>query len=61
MHGADVLTWQKRMKARGWRIDADGWHGPQSAAVCLAFQTEKRLTRDGIVGSQTGPPPGPRP
>ncbi|MEV4414022.1 peptidoglycan-binding domain-containing protein [Catellatospora sp. NPDC049609] len=53
MHGADVLTWQKRMKARGWRIDADGWYGPQSAAVCLAFQTEKRLTRDGIVGPQT--------
>jgi hypothetical protein len=53
MHGTDVLTWQKRMKARGWRIDADGWYGPQSAAICLAFQREKHLTRDGIVGPKT--------
>lgn len=50
--GGDVRTWQARMAARGWRIDADGAYGPQSQQVCLAFQREKGLEADGIVGRQ---------
>ena len=53
MRGEDVRTWQARMSRRGWRIDVDGAYGPQSREVCLAFQREKRLVVDGIVGPET--------
>jgi len=53
MRGEDVRTWQARMRQRGWRIDVDGAYGPQSRQVCLAFQREKGLAVDGIVGPQT--------
>lgn len=53
MSGIDVRVWQGRMHARGWRIDADGWYGPQSELVCRTFQYEKHLTEDGIVGPVT--------
>ncbi len=53
MRGSDVRTWQKRMHARGWRITVDGAYGPQSEGVCRAFQREKGLTVDGIVGPVT--------
>lgn len=53
MHGADVRTWQAKMAARGWAITADGWYGPASQAVCRAFQAEKHLGVDGIVGPTT--------
>lgn len=53
MHGEDVRAWQQRMHDRGWRIDVDGWYGPASAAVARAFQTEKGLATDGIVGPAT--------
>ncbi|WP_051110402.1 peptidoglycan-binding domain-containing protein [Longispora albida] len=53
MNGQDVRTWQQRMSARGWSIGVDGWYGPQSASVCRAFQSEKSLGVDGIVGPIT--------
>jgi Putative peptidoglycan binding domain/Domain of unknown function (DUF1906) len=55
MHGADVATWQAQMLKRGWRAigAADGYYGPHSRDVCVAFQTEKRLPVDGIVGPVT--------
>jgi hypothetical protein len=53
MHGDDVRTWQARMRARGWSIAADGAYGPGSEAVCRAFQREKGLGVDGIVGPAT--------
>jgi hypothetical protein len=53
MRGDDVRTWQGRMKHRGWVITVDGAYGPKSEKVCRAFQTEKRLTVDGIVGPKT--------
>jgi hypothetical protein len=53
MAGADVRTWQARMRARGWKIDVDGAYGPGSANVCRQFQAEKRLGVDGIVGPKT--------
>src|SRR6266545_1918845 len=53
MHGADVLTWQTQMHKRGWKIAMDGTYGPPSEKVCRAFQKEKHLGVDGIVGPKT--------
>ncbi|MEU8279804.1 peptidoglycan-binding domain-containing protein [Microbispora bryophytorum] len=53
MHGADVRTWQAQMRHRGWSLAVDGAYGPESKAKCEAFQAEKHLTVDGIVGPIT--------
>lgn len=53
MRGNDVRTWQARMRARGWRLDVDGVYGPASDGVCRAFQRQKHLVVDGIVGPRT--------
>jgi predicted chitinase len=50
---ADVKTWQQQMKARGWKIDADGDYGPKSEQACRSFQLEKGLGSDGKVGPKT--------
>jgi peptidoglycan hydrolase-like protein with peptidoglycan-binding domain len=42
--------WQAQMKARGWDIAVDSDYGHNSERVCRAFQREKRLAVDGIVG-----------
>ncbi|WP_084265857.1 peptidoglycan-binding domain-containing protein [Actinomadura macra] len=49
----DVRTWQTQMHKRGWKIKVDNWYGPKSEAVCVAFQKEKRLKVDGVVGPET--------
>jgi peptidoglycan hydrolase-like protein with peptidoglycan-binding domain len=41
------------MHARGWTIAVDGVYGPESYKVALAFQAEKGLARDGLVGKNT--------
>jgi peptidoglycan hydrolase-like protein with peptidoglycan-binding domain len=48
-----VLTWQHQMSHRGWTIGLDGKYGPQSSSVCRAFQSEKKLAVDGLVGPHT--------
>lgn len=53
MRGDDVRRWQARMAERGWRITVDGAYGPESERVCRAFQAEKGLEVDGIVGPKT--------
>jgi peptidoglycan hydrolase-like protein with peptidoglycan-binding domain len=53
MTGSDVRTWQQQMKRRGWRITGDGVYGPDSERICRAFQREKGLQEDGIVGPDT--------
>lgn len=53
MQGHGFSIWQGKMHARGWPISVDGIYGPQSQKVALAFQKEKRLTQDGLVGKQT--------
>jgi N-acetyl-anhydromuramyl-L-alanine amidase AmpD len=52
-HRADLKQWQQRMKDRGWAIDPDGLYGTQTHDVALAFQTEKGLDRDGLIGEKT--------
>ena len=51
--GDDVRAWQERMRERGWRIAITGVHDQQSEAVARAFQMEKALGLDGIVGPET--------
>jgi hypothetical protein len=53
MRGDDVTLWQRQMHARGWGVSVDGAYGPDSESVCRAFQKEKSLTVDGIVGPST--------
>src|SRR5205823_3179434 len=48
-----VTTWQQRMQDRGWEIDADGSYGADSEQVCRAFQREKGLHIDGVLGRDT--------
>ncbi len=49
----DVRKWQQRMRDRGWDIVVDGIFGCESRSVAKAFQTEKGLAVDGIVGLET--------
>lgn len=47
-------AFQARLKARGWRIDVDGYHGPQTSSVLRSFQRNKRLKAvDGLGGPET--------
>lgn len=48
-----LRRWQKQMKKRGWRIDTDGLYGTQTQRVARAFQKEKGLSRDGLIGAET--------
>jgi len=50
MKGTDVRTWQTQMKARGWNIAVDGVYGPDSERVLRAFQAEKGMVVDGVLG-----------
>lgn len=54
-HRADLKAWQARMVARGWVLDggADGLYGPATREVSLAFQREKGLVVDGLIGPAT--------
>lgn len=47
---AAIRTWQEQMRARGWTLDVDGYWGAQCTRVLRAFQTEKGLPVDGILG-----------
>lgn len=52
-HRADLKRWQAQMAKRGWRITADGLYGPATAKVARAFQAERGLTVDSLIGSAT--------
>lgn len=51
--GVHVRTLQQRLRDRGWTIGVDGIYGAQTEKVVRAYQKEKRLAVDGIVGRQT--------
>jgi lysozyme len=48
-----VEQWQQEMRDDGWKIAADGFYGPKSKKVCIAFQKKEGLAADGIVGPKT--------
>lgn len=52
-HREDLKRWQLRMRERGWQITADGLYGDQTRNVARAFQAEKRLLVDGLIGPAT--------
>jgi hypothetical protein len=52
-HREDLRRWQRRMKDRGWSLDADGLYGPVTERVARQFQAEKGLVVDGLIGPAT--------
>lgn len=51
-----LWRWQQRMEDRGWafpKFGSDGMYGDETRAVVLAFQREKGLTVDGLIGPET--------
>jgi hypothetical protein len=53
MRGMDVQRWQHRMRQRGWRLPVNGVYEARSEEVCRAFQHEKGLVVDGVIGPDT--------
>lgn len=51
--GAGVRQLQQRLKDRGWRLGVDGDFGSTTEGVVRAFQKEKGLAVDGVVGPRT--------
>lgn len=52
--GADVLAWQKILKLDGFTsLVADGKYGPLTVAATKAWQKQRGLTADGVVGPAT--------
>jgi hypothetical protein len=49
----NVRTFQKRLKDRGWRVPVTGKFDAVTEQVVRAFQREKLLKVDGIVGKHT--------
>ena len=52
-HRDDFKVWQQQMKNRGWGITVDGLYGDQSANIAHAFQIEKGLVVDSLIGPAT--------
>lgn len=50
---AYVRQWQQCMADRGRALAIDGNFGPETKATCVAFQHEKGLDADGVVGPLT--------
>lgn len=50
---AQLASWQQRMADRGWAIAADGLYGDQTERIARAFQAEKGLVVDGLIGPVT--------
>lgn len=50
---ADIV--QYLLRARGYNVTVDGQVGAQTTAAIKAFQTDRGLTSDGVVGNQTWP------
>lgn len=51
--GDAVRLFQARLTAQGYTIVVDGIYGAETRAACLAFQRDRGLTADGIVGPRT--------
>lgn len=52
-HRLDLAMWQRQMQKRGWTIRGEGYYDEQDRQVALAFQREKRLVADGLIGEAT--------
>jgi hypothetical protein len=52
-YDANVKTIQAQLRARGWPLVADGYFGAATLSVVKAFQAEKHLGVDGLIGPRT--------
>lgn len=52
-HRSDLRRWQQRMRDRGWQITVDGLYGDQTGDIAEAFQREKGLAVDRLIGPMT--------
>ena len=50
---ADVRALQERLNAAGLTVECDGYFGPATDAAVIAFQFQRQLIQDGIVGPVT--------
>jgi len=48
-----VRSWQRRMNTLGFPLVVDDNYGPACKTACLAFQRDRGLNADGIVGPTT--------
>ena len=51
-----LWRWQQRMEDRGWKFPkygSDGMYGDETREVVIAFQREKGLKVDGLIGPET--------
>src|SRR5690242_6069642 len=54
MSGSDVYAVQQQLAALGYSLgQLDGVYGPATASAVQRFQSDRGLTVDGVVGSQT--------
>ena len=51
--GEDILKIQNRLNDLGYSVVADGDYGSATAAAVRAFQADRGLDSDGIVGQAT--------
>ena len=51
--GVFVVQLQQKLKDRGWKITVDGDFGPATDKVVRAYQKEKGLSVDGLIGPAT--------
>jgi cell wall-associated NlpC family hydrolase len=51
--GDAVRQVQQRLRDRGWNVSVDGVFGPATEKLVRAFQQDKHLEDDGIVGPKT--------
>lgn len=51
--GAVVRLVQQRLKDRAWILTVDGVFGPKTRQIVVAFQRQRRLLPDGVVGPKT--------
>jgi peptidoglycan hydrolase-like protein with peptidoglycan-binding domain len=51
--GHNLHLWQEKMSHRGWTITADDQWGPETKGVVHAFQQEKNLDVDDLIGPRT--------
>ena len=52
-HNDNVILAQRQFLRRGWNIIVDGYFGSQTLSIVKAFQQEKGLSIDGIIGPKT--------
>ncbi len=51
--GSDVTEVQKLLNSKGYTLDTDGIFGDKTLAAVKKFQSDNKLTADGIVGNNT--------